>query len=434
MIRREEDGRNPGTHKRMPEGCQEFEKLLSVVVGAFNCATRGQFAAAMEENLGRVAHFLSFDRSTVFLFNGDRLVVSYHWAAREGGAPAEIGSCIENQLPWYADRMRRGSLLLLQRSVEDLPGEAVKEREFLLQSGVKSHLSIPLIAHGTSIGAAAFGSVRPRHRWAPGIVLRFRLIGEILTLALERHAGLSTKQVDDVPAPIVLQTDHEHLRGLALHLIEVAYHERTRTAERLHEDIMQSLAAAGLMLDAAESKGAHAGAKLSNANDLVHRAIRDLRTVVMNLQPLALQNLGFGAALRWLAGQMRELYGMEVALHLSSVEEELRPEMCFMLYDAARELLANAAVHGRAANARIELHRMAQSGCRMAVADNGAGFDTGQLENVPGRSFGIFEIREKTRLFGGVFRIASATGSGTRATISLPRCTRSPGEAPTIET
>lgn len=422
MARREADSRNEGLDNGMPEVCREFEELLSLVVEAFNRATGEQFATVMEENLGRIARFLRFDRSTVLLFDGDRLTVSYNWAG-EGGASAPIGRCVENDLPWYAGRMRSGNLLLLLRSVEDLPCAAAKEREYLLQSGVKSHLSIPLIARGASLGAVAFGSLRVRNHWGPGLVFRLRLIGEILTLALERHAGSSMTKVERVPAPIVLKTDDEHLRRLALHLMEVAYRERKRTAERLHEDIMQTLAVAGFMLDAAEAKGAIDDCSaLVNAKKQVQRAIRDLRALVMSLQPMALQDFGLGAALGWLARQMHEIHGMEVVLDASRVPGELCPESRIVLYDVARELLSNAAVHGRAKKVTIEVDRTSRSGCRMTVVDNGVGFDTGRLEDIPSASFGLFEIREKARLLGGAFRIASAPGSGTRATVSLPRC------------
>jgi signal transduction histidine kinase len=91
-----------------------------------------------------------------------------------------------------------------------------------------------------------------------------------------------------------------------------------------------------------------------------------------------------------------------------------------LLYRAVRELLVNVAKHAEARNVRIVLDRDEQ-GFRIAVQDDGKGFDVSALQG-RGRSggFGILSVRERLIRVGGAFVVESQQGKGTKVTMIVP--------------
>src|SRR5262249_47934961 len=92
----------------------------------------------------------------------------------------------DEQLPWYAGMIRRGEALRLAALPDDLPPDAVREREYCLQAGLKAHVMVPLKVMGCVVGAIGVGSFRGRRDWPDDLVQRLRLVGEIFTNALAR--------------------------------------------------------------------------------------------------------------------------------------------------------------------------------------------------------------------------------------------------------
>jgi hypothetical protein len=60
---------------------------------------------------------------------------------------------LDHHLPWYTDRLRAGRVLRLERLPDGLPAEAVHERAYCTQEGMKSHVAIPVTVGGTALGA-----------------------------------------------------------------------------------------------------------------------------------------------------------------------------------------------------------------------------------------------------------------------------------------
>jgi signal transduction histidine kinase len=81
------------------------------------------------------------------------------------------------------------------------------------------------------------------------------------------------------------------------------------------------------------------------------------------------------------------------------------------------EALANAARHGRARGATIELQ--AGPPRRLRVRDDGHGFDPDPA-HLPAGAFGLTSIRERAAAFGGRAQIRSAPGDGTEVEVTLP--------------
>jgi signal transduction histidine kinase len=103
-------------------------------------------------------------------------------------------------------------------------------------------------------------------------------------------------------------------------------------------------------------------------------------------------------------------------------EAELTDSQRIALIRVVQSALANVARHSGAATAAIEI-RVAPEGLRATVSDDGCGFDVDDaLRAAADRGcVGLGGMRERVRLLGGEFAVASARGEGTAIRIVLPR-------------
>jgi signal transduction histidine kinase len=108
-------------------------------------------------------------------------------------------------------------------------------------------------------------------------------------------------------------------------------------------------------------------------------------------------------------------------LHSDGLPKPLGEGAQVVLFQAARELLANVGKHARASRASLTVARDGET-LTVEVADDGIGFDPTAVKppHVEHGGFGLFSIRERLRLLGGVMTIDSAPGRGTRVRLTAP--------------
>jgi signal transduction histidine kinase len=154
---------------------------------------------------------------------------------------------------------------------------------------------------------------------------------------------------------------------------------------------------------------------------LLDQSIADTRSLIRDLCPQVLYELGLEAAIDWLVEQTQAKYGLRCVAEVTPLRRPIREDRRVILFQAARELLVNVAKHAQAKQARVVL-KEDESRVIIRVADDGCGFDPSflTLPNSTARGFGLFSIRERLALMGGDLQIHSAPGKGTRATVTVP--------------
>ncbi len=92
-----------------------------------------------------------------------------------------------------------------------------------------------------------------------------------------------------------------------------------------------------------------------------------------------------------------------------------------VLFRCVRELLINVAKHAEASQAKVRLSTD-QHLLRIAVEDDGAGFDTSRIgRNLsPSGGFGLFNMHEYLNHMGGSLEIQSTPGQGTHVRVVVP--------------
>jgi signal transduction histidine kinase len=207
--------------------------------------------------------------------------------------------------------------------------------------------------------------------------------------------------------------------------------ERRRWARELHDDTLQNLAALRLSLCAARRAGQMEtmGAAVDDAIVQLQREIVNLRSLITDLRPAALDELGMEVAITSLA-QRATRHGLEV-----DVSIELAPrcdpdpigrrfELDTAIYRIVQEALTNASKHGRAKRASVEIRETGQA-VHIVIRDDGDGFDP----TAASMGFGLLGMRERVELFDGKLAVRSVPGRGSAIRATLLTAPRS-GPAP----
>lgn len=90
--------------------------------------------------------------------------------------------------PWVLEQIRSGKTVIV-KSLDDLPKNAERDREFFSRYGTKSTVVVPLTAGSLWLGCLSFACVRKHRTWSDALVQRFQLVGHLFSNALVRkHA------------------------------------------------------------------------------------------------------------------------------------------------------------------------------------------------------------------------------------------------------
>jgi PAS domain S-box-containing protein len=197
-------------------------------------------------------------------------------------------------------------------------------------------------------------------------------------------------------------------------------HDRDRIAMDLHDGIIQSLYAVGLGLEVAvdqlEDGPADARDQVDRSIEQLSRVVQDIRHYIYELRPTQF-NGDLAGSLQALAREFGVASGLDVDLQLpAALPADIGQETALAALHIAQEALTNAGKHAEAS--RVSL-RLALCGDRveLEMTDDGRGFD---LREFSEEHRGLRNMRLRSELVGGEFRVASRSGTGTTISVSMP--------------
>ena len=213
--------------------------------------------------------------------------------------------------------------------------------------------------------------------------------------------------------------------------IEASEQERRRWARELHDETLQALAGLRVGLSSAmRGDEAELRAAVEAAVENITEEIANLRSLIVELRPAALDEYGPAAAIESLAERTAARQGIAVEAHVDLAydrgDEPARhtTELESTTYRLVQEALTNAVRHAGASHIRLDVTE--HDGCvEVAVTDDGRGFDP---ETTSGGGFGLTGMRERVELADGELDIHSGP-SGTTVRAQLPVRRRAPAGA-----
>lgn len=175
-----------------------FETLVSDLCARLSNVAEDDLDAEIERWLARLVKALDVDRSCFAQFGPDRSLVVTHAFASPGHVAQPRGP-IDAALPWLTQEWLAGRSTLFARIPEDLPPQAVEERRYCEDAGLKAAISIPVQIAGAPICVLTFGAFRQPRAWAPEVIARLQIAGDAFGNAIARRAAkrrLEEKQVE----------------------------------------------------------------------------------------------------------------------------------------------------------------------------------------------------------------------------------------------
>jgi signal transduction histidine kinase len=206
--------------------------------------------------------------------------------------------------------------------------------------------------------------------------------------------------------------------------VTAAIEERTRLARELHDSVTQSLYSVTLYAEAAArlvesgNIGSAAG-YLREVRDTAQEALREMRLLIFQLRPPALEEVGLAGALQARLQGVEARGGIDPDLLVTGEEYAARMPLSVQadLYAIVQEALNNCLKHAQAAHVWVTLEFREDDACA-SVRDDGAGFDVS--DGMEAGGMGLHTMQERVDRIGGTLTIESAPGMGTTVRVDVP--------------
>ena len=214
--------------------------------------------------------------------------------------------------------------------------------------------------------------------------------------------------------------------------IEASERERQRWARELHDETLQSLAGLKVMLSGArrQQDPETVSHVLATAVDQIGDAIAELRRLITDLRPAALDEFGTAAALEGLVERVGQTSGLNITLNADLAYErgraESRPPAVVedAVYRIVQEALTNVVKHARATKVAVTVAEDEHGAIRLAVTDDGVGIartDSDSDSDGERRDgFGLVGMRERVDLVHGTLSVEPGERGGTVVRAYLP--------------
>jgi signal transduction histidine kinase/YHS domain-containing protein len=198
--------------------------------------------------------------------------------------------------------------------------------------------------------------------------------------------------------------------------------ERARLARELHDEIVQQLIALGHRVDRVqrlfERDPAQATERLQAMRGSITALVDELRTMIGDLRPPALSELGLLPAVELLLGRSGE-DGPEVTLVVQGQERRLAPQSELALFRIVQEAWSNIRRHARATRADF-IFGYEHEGLHVTITDDGVGYTLPAEADAPDGHWGLRGMRERAELTGGTLEMTSKPGHGTQLHLHIP--------------
>jgi signal transduction histidine kinase len=211
-------------------------------------------------------------------------------------------------------------------------------------------------------------------------------------------------------------------------IIQAQEDVRREIARNLHDGTVQMLSAISMSIDHLQRlllvKPEAALSELDALRSLVHQAAREARMVLFELRPIILETQGLVPTLESYVSQLNDTEDFAVHFEPAVLPRQFDTRIAGTIFSIVQEAINNVKRHAVARNVWISLATTPDT-LTVQVRDNGRGFDVAAVEESYEQrgSFGMLNMRERTRLIDGHLSIESSTeppDQGTTITLRVP--------------
>lgn len=374
------------------------DQMRALYEVAYTLSTTGNYQNVLGAALAESRKLVPHTSSMVLLSSGepDTLVVaaSYNLPEADRAARLVVGKGALGQT------LRQGDACI----VEDISREPEAQQLATLAQSRAACL-IPLRSGINTYGMMIFASDRPA-------AFDEEQLGQLGALASYALVALQNAQ---------LIFDLRQEREKLLSKEEEVRHQLARD---LHDGPAQALAAITMNVEfikrLLERDPARVLPELDKLGALAKRTTHEVRTMLFELRPLALETQGLDVTL----AQYLERFqgsGTQIILEAQNVSAHLDTKTEGTLFNIIQEAINNALKHAKAEHIWVRITQT-PTAIEAVVEDDGRGFDLGKVQASYEKrgSFGLLNIEERASLMGGMAELESTPGQGTRVKVIVP--------------
>lgn len=221
-----------------------------------------------------------------------------------------------------------------------------------------------------------------------------------------------------------LETAKQH-QMMSVRIIQAQEEERKRVAREIHDGPAQSMANVVLRTEIVEkmmknNRMLEAEMELHELKEMVRFSLADVRRIIFDLRPMALDDLGLVPTLQKYIQNYEDRTKLTVDLVVfgKEQEQEIDSTCKAAIFRLVQESLNNVAKHAKARFVNVKLEFQHKQ-LTLVIKDDGVGFQLGEKQG-NGESFGIMGMRERAQLLEGQMEISTAPMKGTKVMFTIP--------------
>jgi signal transduction histidine kinase len=224
-----------------------------------------------------------------------------------------------------------------------------------------------------------------------------------------------------------IKNSQERIAMLLKKVMSTQEDERKRIARELHDETVQYLSAILMKIELCKLQPDNISPqKIEEIWQIVLKTLEGLNIIIKDLRPPLLDDLGLESAISWLIDSHLTPKQINCFCNIKDTEyKRFSPEVEINLFRIAQETIVNIDKHANAHNVFILLKIIDKQIC-MDIEDDGAGFDAEAMLQKSTqvtkdlRGIGLLDMKERAALIGGMLKICSSPGSGTRVSLKIP--------------
>lgn len=213
---------------------------------------------------------------------------------------------------------------------------------------------------------------------------------------------------------------------LGLKIILAQEDERKRIAREIHDGLAQTMANVVLRTEITErmlnrQEIDSVKEELRDLKGQLRSGLEEVRKIIFNLRPMALDDLGLVPTLRKFIQDFEDKTRIRTKFELYGRECRLPSGMEVAIYRLVQEAFSNVFKHANASYVTLDVTFQAKM-VKITIQDNGSGFDVGAVEAKLGKgvNFGMIGMQERVELLEGRMDIDSQLGAGTKISMLIP--------------
>lgn len=213
---------------------------------------------------------------------------------------------------------------------------------------------------------------------------------------------------------------------IGIKILEAQENERKRISRDIHDGPAQHIANLIMKADICTiiiQKDLRQGLKeLSDLKESVKVALKEVRSIIFDLRPMTLDDLGLNKTIEQAVKSISEDFTIDIKLKLKPMDTEVESIIQVAVFRIVQEIFNNIKKHSKAKRVEIKLD-FGTKFLRLVISDDGIGFDVEEtLKRVKtkGTSYGLIGILDRVNQLQGQIHIESSTGAGCVYNVVLP--------------